>query len=210
MARVARRGQDRETETRRTGVNAGALKTATRLRVRALTEAMDAAARQAASLEICRRLRERIPPDARTFLFYAPLAGEVDLWPLIRETLATGRRAAFPRFDAQADRYRAALVQSLARDLIPGKFGVREPRADCPAPDSGVDWILVPGVAFDLAGNRLGRGRGFYDRLLSELPGFRCGVAFDEQIVSELPAEPHDSRLDLVVTPTRWIEGTRR
>jgi 5-formyltetrahydrofolate cyclo-ligase len=65
---------------------------------------------------------------------------------------------------------------------------------------------LVPGVAFDLHGRRLGRGKGFYDRLLADVRGKTCGVAFDEQIVREVPVEPHDSDVNCILTPTRWIE----
>jgi 5-formyltetrahydrofolate cyclo-ligase len=66
---------------------------------------------------------------------------------------------------------------------------------------------LVPGVAFDVRGGRLGRGRGFYDRLLAGVSGAKCGVAFDEQIVDAVPAGPLDIRLNCILTPTRWIEA---
>jgi 5-formyltetrahydrofolate cyclo-ligase len=66
--------------------------------------------------------------------------------------------------------------------------------------------ILVPGVAFDLRGYRLGRGKGFYDQLLAAVRGPTCGVGFDEQIVDAVPVEPHDVRLSCLLTPTRWIE----
>jgi 5-formyltetrahydrofolate cyclo-ligase len=66
--------------------------------------------------------------------------------------------------------------------------------------------VLVPGVAFDSHGRRLGRGKGFYDQLLAFVRGTKCGVAFDEQIVPEIPIEPHDVRLNCILTPTRWIE----
>jgi 5-formyltetrahydrofolate cyclo-ligase len=66
--------------------------------------------------------------------------------------------------------------------------------------------VLVPGVAFDLRGRRLGRGKGFYDRLLADAGGLKCGVAFDEQIVTEIPVEPHDVSVDCILTPTRWIQ----
>jgi 5-formyltetrahydrofolate cyclo-ligase len=62
----------------------------------------------------------------------------------------------------------------------------------------------VPGLAFDRFGRRLGRGRGFYDRLLAEIPGQRCGVAFDQQILEALPTEPHDSQMHALATPARW------
>ena len=76
---------------------------------------------------------------------------------------------------------------------------------DCePAPLNRLDLVLVPGVAFDAQGRRLGRGKGFYDRLLAKVRGHKCGVAFDVQIVSGLPEEPHDVRVDSILTPSRW------
>jgi len=71
-----------------------------------------------------------------------------------------------------------------------------------------LDLALVPGVAFDLNGHRLGRGKGYYDRLLAMLTGPACGVAFDQQIVSQVPNEPHDVRLSCILTPTRWHDVT--
>jgi len=68
--------------------------------------------------------------------------------------------------------------------------------------------ILIPGIAFDLHGRRLGRGKGFYDRLLTEIRGVKCGIAFDEQIVEKIPVEPHDVRMDFILTPTRFAEIT--
>jgi 5-formyltetrahydrofolate cyclo-ligase len=61
-------------------------------------------------------------------------------------------------------------------------------------------------VAFDLHGRRLGRGKGFYDRLLARTRGTKCGVAFDEQIVAKITVEPHDAQVNCLLTPTRWIE----
>jgi 5-formyltetrahydrofolate cyclo-ligase len=92
-----------------------------------------------------------------------------------------------------------------------GKFGVREPVASCEKIVlKHLDLILVPGLAFGLDGHRLGRGKGFYDRLLAVLHGPACGVAFDEQIVSVLPVEPHDLRLNCILTPTRWQSDIAR
>jgi 5-formyltetrahydrofolate cyclo-ligase len=69
-----------------------------------------------------------------------------------------------------------------------------------------LDLVLVPGVGFDLQGRRLGRGRGFYDRLLADVDGIKCGVAFEEQVVSEIPVGPRDVRLNFILTPTRCVE----
>ena len=145
--------------------------------------------------------------DAAAILFFAPLPDEVDVWPLLEEALTTGKTAALPRFDPQGQNYVTCRVHDLRREIVAGQFGIREPGNGCGeiAPHS-LDLILVPGVAFDLAGHRLGRGRGFYDRLLADARGIKCGMAFDEQIVEAIPVEPLDVRMDFILTPTRLVK----
>ena len=84
-----------------------------------------------------------------------------------------------------------------------------------PEPPPGgavVDWglieaALVPGLAFDYAGNRLGRGKGFYDKMLRNVAGIKCGVCLEGQLVERLPVEPHDVPVRLVATPERCLEA---
>jgi 5-formyltetrahydrofolate cyclo-ligase len=64
---------------------------------------------------------------------------------------------------------------------------------------------LVPGVAFDVHGHRLGRGRGFYDRILAQASGIRCGVAYDFQLLEQIPTEAHDALMNFVMTPSRCV-----
>ena len=143
--------------------------------------------------------------EAKTILFYAPLPEELDIWPMLLDAVAAGKTALLPQFDAEQNYYVACQIINAARDVQAGKFGIREPAAHCARITlKRLDLILVPGIAFDLHGHRLGRGRGFYDRLLSVLDGPTCGVAFDEQIVSRVPVEPHDIHLNYILTPTRW------
>ena len=150
---------------------------------------------------------QRVWREAKSVLFYAPMAQELDVWALLGQALAAGKTAGLPRFDAETDSYVACRVQDLARDLEEGRFGIREPAARCARlPIKVLDLILAPGVAFDMRGCRLGRGKGYYDRLLAAARGKVCGVAFDEQIVPDLPAEPHDVFVNCILTPTRWIE----
>jgi 5-formyltetrahydrofolate cyclo-ligase len=145
--------------------------------------------------------------QARSVLFFAPMAEELDVWPLAIKALAQGKAVALPRYVAEDNAYIACLVKDLTRDVQTGYFGIREPADRCaPVSSNRLDLILVPGVAFDLQGRRLGRGKGFYDQLLAVVLGTRCGVAFDEQIVPEIPVEPHDMILDCLLTPTRWVE----
>ena len=145
--------------------------------------------------------------DARTILFYAPLPGELDIWPLLPDALQAGKEVFLPRFDPESKGYVAHCVKSPETDLEDGQFGIREPKARCAQlPLNRLDFVLVPGIAFDLHGRRLGRGRGYYDQILAVVRGKTCGVAFDEQIVAEVPVEPHDIIVHCILTPSRGVE----
>lgn len=162
-----------------------------------------------ASQQACELLEQQIAwQNAKSIFFYAPLSEELDLWPLVQDSLTAGKVVCLPRFDSATNRYVACQIQDLAADIAIGKFGVREPCESCVmVPLNRLDLILVPGVAFNLRGHRLGRGKGFYDQLLMNAGGIKCGVAFDEQIVTEIPIEPHDVLVNCILTPTRWIEA---
>jgi len=144
--------------------------------------------------------------EVDTVLFYHPLPGEPDIRPLIERALGAGKTVALPRFDEESKTYRPVVVESLDEDLGDGKFGVKEPLASCVEIAMGsVDQILVPGVAFDEAGRRLGRGVGYYDRILEGVAGDRVGIAFDWQMAERVPEETHDVRMDRIVTPSRYL-----
>jgi 5-formyltetrahydrofolate cyclo-ligase len=177
--------------------------------IRAALERISPGTCSAASAKACALLkRQAIWNEAQTILFFAPLPEELDVWPLLGKCLAVKKICTLPAFDAATQTYSARRVVNLAADITTGKFGVREPVPNCAEiPLARFDLILVPGLAFDLYGRRLGRGRGFYDRLLAVARGTKCGVAFDEQIVSEVPAGPQDVRVNCLLTPTRWLEA---
>jgi 5-formyltetrahydrofolate cyclo-ligase len=145
--------------------------------------------------------------SAQWVLFYAPLPEELDVWPLVAEALSAGKKVALPRFIAENGTYEACQIQDVKLDLQVGYFGIREPANRCARlPSTRLDLILVPGVAFDLHCRRLGRGKGYYDQLLRAWHGVMCGVAFDQQIVDEIPVASHDVHLDCILTPTQWVE----
>jgi 5-formyltetrahydrofolate cyclo-ligase len=176
-----------------------------RAHLRARLEKISPAVRAVESIELCERLQAQMP-SAHTILFYAPLPDELDVWPLLELSLAIGTNCALPFFDAEKQAYGARRLQNLATEIITGKFGVREPAASCAEiPLDQFDLVLVPGLAFDLSGNRLGRGQGFYDRILSGASGVKCGVAHDFQLLENLPAEPHDAKVDFILTPSRGV-----
>lgn len=132
---------------------------------------------------------------------YAADAEEPDLLPLL--SAFAGKRFMAPRYVAAEQRYEFALLNGMA-SLTVGRYGLGEADATCPkAPEEAVrhDTLhLIPGVAFDGAGVRLGRGGGFYDRLLAGVRSPVCGVFYAVQQCEALPAEPHDRRVDLAVT----------
>jgi 5-formyltetrahydrofolate cyclo-ligase len=180
-------------------------KAAVRQQIRAALVAIPPVERATLSRRLCDALRHQPAwRNATSVLGFAPLSSEPDILPLLEEAWASSKRVTLPRFDTHTSVYTACAVANHAEISI-GSFGVLEPAAGCPVvPLNQLDFILVPGVAFDLAGRRLGRGKGFYDRLLAEVRGHKCGVAFETQIVAEVPEEPHDIRVDSILTPTRW------
>jgi 5-formyltetrahydrofolate cyclo-ligase len=183
-------------------------KASLRQQIRARLDGLPAAQRSAASAPLCAQLRKQpVWSAAESVLLFASLADEPDLWPLLADALSAGKTIALPAFDLVTNGYLARQVVDPDRQIVIGKFGIREPVVSCTCvPLNRLDLVLVPGVAFDLGGGRLGRGQGFYDRLLSAVNGLKCGVAFDEQIVDAVPVGPRDVRLDCILTPTRWIE----
>jgi 5-formyltetrahydrofolate cyclo-ligase len=183
-----------------------AAKAALRKQIRAALGNISPAVRAVKSIDLCERLKPQLR-SARTILFFAPLPGEIDVWPLLEEMVPAGKTAALPRFDPVTQTYRARRVENPAGEIVSGKFGVREPAAGCvEIPLEKFDLVLVPGVAFDLSGNRLGRGKGFYDQLLAKISGVKCGVGYDFQLQEKIPAEPHDAKVDFVITPARTMK----
>lgn len=183
-------------------------KAALRRRVRNELESLPPAERIINSAQACSRLQQDgLWQEARCLLLFAPLPDELDIWPLVRDALAKGKVLALPRFETELGVYSPRQIADIGRDLQRGQFGINEPKMECPVISlNRLDFVLVPGVAFDLNGYRIGRGKGFYDRLLASVRGIKCGVAFDQQVVSEVPVEPHDVHLDYLLTPSRWIK----
>ena len=96
----------------------------------------------------------------------------------------------------------AVEINSLTSNILTDKKGLREPIVGEPVPLEFIDLIIVPGLGFGLAGQRLGRGAGYYDRFLSRsgFHGITCGLAFEAQILENLPMLPHDMHLDMLIT----------
>jgi 5-formyltetrahydrofolate cyclo-ligase len=188
------------------GTDKHRLKSDLRAHIRARLAKISDAVRAVESIELRERLQAQIP-SAHTILFFAPLPDELDVWPMLELALATGTNCALPFFDAEKKAYGAKLLKQLSADIVIGKFGVREPAATCEEISlNQFDLVLVPGVAFDLSGNRLGRGQGFYDRILAEVSGIKCGVCHNFQLLEKIPVEEHDAKVDFIFTPAKGVK----
>jgi 5-formyltetrahydrofolate cyclo-ligase len=148
-----------------------------------------------------------------TVLAHAALPSEIDPAPAIWRLRERGVRIAYPRIEAPGVLDLHYVDHEL--DLVPGPFGLAQPSEHAPrTPHALVDAILVPGVAFDEQGLRLGYGGGYYDRLLPKCRPdcLRIGIAFDEQVLGHIPAEEHDECVDVIITPARiiWPKTPRR
>jgi 5-formyltetrahydrofolate cyclo-ligase len=184
-------------------------KRAVRERTLAMRDALPGEVRAAKASAIAARIIA-LPSfaAARTVLLTLSFRSEWDTLPLVRTALAGGKTVVLPRVNQDTRMLVLHAISDPDREIEPGYRQIPEPRLQCPviAPDT-VDWVLVPGVAFDTAGRRLGYGGGYYDRLLPLLAprATRVAAIFDVQLVSRVPAAPHDLAVDTIVTETRTI-----
>ncbi len=153
--------------------------------------------------------------EASTVAIYVPVGSEVDLWPLVEMAMASGRRIVIPRIvgdDITADRIMTfdLLRTCEVADLVIGPHSIPETEVPDPVSSAEISLVLMPATAIDSQGNRLGGGVGYYDRWLTEArklasPPRTIATIFNAQMVAapgRIPAEPHDQRVDAVVTET--------
>ena len=181
-------------------------KAALRRRYALLREALSPAERTAADAAIRRRLSQwAVFRDAPAVAAFAALGAEPEL-----TGLAAGKRWFLPRWSQAGGRYEIVEIGDPERDLVRGRYGIREPRPELPAlPESR--WrellFLVPAVACGVDGARLGRGGGYYDRMLAASVYGAAAVVYDCQVAdAALPSEAHDRRVGWIVTEHRLIE----
>jgi 5-formyltetrahydrofolate cyclo-ligase len=187
--------------------NAAFEKREIRQKLRALVKTISVGEIKSASERACALLcQQPIWKNARSVLFYSAMGLEIDLSAVLEEGLRAGKEIALPGFVKERGVYDAFRVGHRTNDCVPGKLGILEPAPHCVRfPLNRLDLALVAGVGFDSTGCRLGRGQGYYDRLLAGVSGIKCGVAFDQQVVERIPWEPHDVRMNCILTPTRWL-----
>ncbi len=137
---------------------------------------------------------------AHVALYYG-IVLEVATNPFLK-TILKDKKVYLPRICSGKKRMTLRQVRSLSKDLVKGPYDIMEPKLSCPErPAAQMDLIVVPGVAFDKRGGRLGRGSGYYDRLLRKAKKVvKIGLCFREQIVKKVPMKAHDERVNKVIT----------
>ena len=156
-------------------------------------------------------LKSELYKNAQTLLCYAALKGEINTDSIIEKALKDGKRVALPRcsdLDGNMDFY---YVNSLL-DLADGSFGIREPDVDvCEKVKDFSDSVcLVPALAFDKSGHRLGYGKGYYDRFIKKFIIISVGLCYNEFLSDTLPVEKHDEAVDYIATESKIICLNRR
>ena len=148
--------------------------------------------------------------DADTVGFYLSDGTEPSLETTLEYCLNAGKKVFVPRYRRERDAgYEMVEIHHPKLDTAIGVYGLLEPLAHLPGASEAelmnMVW-LVPGMAFDRSGNRLGRGKGIYDRLLVKTAGCRIGIYYSFQEISSIPCETHDEKLDLAVTENAIIQ----
>ncbi len=147
---------------------------------------------------------------AGTIMAYVDFRNEVQTGPIIEDALQRGKRVAVPVTDVANKKITPSLVKNYPEDLEPGTWGIPEPKPGLvrPIPPGEIDMVIVPGVAFDTAGNRLGYGGGFYDRFLPETaPGcVYVALAYEIQIRPNVYPSEHDQPIHILVTEDRVLD----
>jgi 5-formyltetrahydrofolate cyclo-ligase len=161
--------------------------------------------KQTKSALIFEKLETTVPsPSNRGFLIYLSSEEEVSSHQWVNEQIQKKIPIFAPRMNKE---YLEICQIDSWDDLEMHDYGILEPKSQIkPSTQSDFDLILIPGVAFDKAGNRLGMGHGYYDRLLKQIKGPKIALAFEEQIQPHIPTEDHDVQMDLIITDNQIIQ----
>ena len=149
------------------------------------------------SVAICEDVKKHLAVSgAKVVALFSPLGDEPRLWSLV-EQLAQSLSVVLPRVEGDSMNFYSYDNKLMAI----GAYGINEPQSGVLVPACKIEAIVVPGVAFTVNGARMGRGKGFYDKYLSQsgCRALKIGVCYREQVVPDIPTEPHDVKMDTVI-----------
>lgn len=160
--------------------------------------------REEYSGKICEQIWKYIvSEEAEVIYCYYPLGSEVNVLPLAEKALAEGKKVAFPR--TNGDMMEFYPVMSLA-GFQKGAFGIMEPIGEVPITEDS-PMVIVPGLGFDRSKNRIGYGKGFYDRYFAKFPACRkIAATYETQIIDNIPTDDFDTPMDLIITEREVLE----
>ena len=207
---IGKRMRDEPTTNTDSSNELSAEKSALRTKMRHVMEAMPQAEARSKAEALAERALAWAPmARANRVMVYLSMSGEAGTGALIERLLEAGVEVAGPRVDWDARTITPALIADPMSDVVEGNLGVPEPAPTAAGvPLETIDVVLVPALAYDLRGFRLGRGAGFYDRLLADKrrTGLSLGFGLEAQLAPRVPTEPHDARLDALATERRLLE----
>lgn len=151
------------------------------------------------SLTVVERLKTNSQfSHARTLFIYSSLSDEVDTITLLDSLALCGKTVVLPKvIDAENMELR---LYTGRQDLTIGSYGIMEPTGRLFTDLHGIDVAVIPGMAFDRSGHRPGRGKGYYDRMLAQMPQiYKIGICFDFQLFENIPHDTHDILMDEVI-----------
>ncbi len=184
-------------------MNKEAIRTDMRAKRRALTTA-DVSTLSAQITEKLFSLRDI--QSAKTVCTFISAFKEPDTLRIIDGLIKNGKRIAVPITDTENISLSLSYIDGI-HNLTRGAYGIYEPSVIKHAHIEDADAVLVPGLAFDRHGGRMGFGKGYYDRLLENCKCVKIGLCYDFQILSEIPSEPHDIRMDYIITENEIIKA---
>ena len=157
------------------------------------------------SHSLCQKLRnESLYQNAKKVAFYYPIHQEVDLGPLIQDALKNKKIVVLPSINKEKKELEFHTIKNIKTDRKMSRLNTMEPIRK-KGKEKNIDLIFVPGIVFDKNRNRIGYGKGYYDRFLRKKKSKTVGIAYDFQLVESIPAEAHDVTLDKVITEKRII-----
>lgn len=173
--------------------------------MRAKREKLEPVEVKSKSAVICRRFMETdLYKQSKCIAIYLSIRNEVDLSLLIEHAFIEQKRLCVPITDAKKDEiFLSEIFESEA--FIQGAFGIREPQKTRRIEPKEVDLMLVPGLAFDFAGGRVGWGRAFYDRLIGQTNALLVGIGYEFQLCGAVEIEEHDRKMDYILTESELV-----
>jgi len=152
-------------------------------------------------------VRQKEFTHCSTIACYLPVKKEADTWPIIKYAQKLRKKVFIPVINSKTRKitfYRLPLKKT---DLILNKYKIPEPKKSLREPThlSGIDLMLVPGIAFDKKGHRIGFGKGYFDRVLRKFKNEVIALAFDFQVIKKIPATKNDMRMDMIITEEKVI-----